>query len=390
MSDYRALEDFHTKHGLTKTVEESAALALKLGCHVCAGYVYEHVMAAYNQGLVTEDDISRAAIAAMRTRIRLGLFDEVCAFDNIPMDVISCKEHNGYSLETARRSMILLKNNGILPLGASRYNKIAVIGPNTDSRDALVGNYFGTAERYNAFLMGIQDAFGGRVFHSQGSHLYKLGTSGLTRPNDRIVEAVAIAQHCDVSILCIGLDANLEGEEGDAANALLQVWYPGPHGGEALEDILFGKTSPSGKLPVTFYEDADLLPDFTDYATKNRTYRFIEGNVLYPFGFGLTCSQVDCIDVSYKNGKVSVTAQNVGSVATEDVVQIYIKDNKSVHVVKNHRLCGFARIYLDASEKRLLKSKLTKLPLMWWTKQAGDLLILTALPFLQVPAGRMN
>jgi len=408
VSDYRALEDFHTKHGLTNTVEESAALALKLGCHVCAGYVYEHVMAAYNQGLVTEDDINRAAIVAMRTRIRLGLFDENCEYNNIPMDVISCKEHNDYSLEVAQRSMVLLKNNGILPLDAKKYNKLAVIGPNADSRDALIGNYFGTAERYNTFLMGIQDAFDGRVYYSEGCHLYKSGTSGLARANDRIAEAVATAQHCDVVVLCLGLDANLEGEAGDtgnefdsgdkydlklpqsqrtlveavlavgkptvivlaagsslnveadAADALIQAWYPGSHGGEALADILFGKISPSGKLPITFYETADLLPDFADYATKNRTYRFVEGNVLYPFGFGLTYSQVDCTDMAYADGKVRVTVQNVGKMATEDVVQVYIKDNKSPLAVKNHRLCGFARVHLNVNEKKVVEIELDK------------------------------
>ena len=412
VSDYRALEDFHTKHGLTKTVEESAAFALKLGCHVCAGYVYEHVMSAYNQGLVTEDDINRAAIAAMRTRIRLGLFDENCEFDNIPMDVISCKEHNNYSLEVALRSMVLLKNNGILPLDAAKYDKIAVIGPNADSRDALIGNYFGTAERYNTFLMGIQDAFEGkghgRVFYSLGSHLYKKGYSVLARPDDRIAEAVATTQHCDVVILCVGLDANLEGEEGDAGNefdsgdkfdlklpqgqrtlieavlavgkptvvvlasgsalnieadkadALIQAWYPGSHGGEALADILFGKISPSGKLPITFYESSDLLPNFSDYSTKNRTYRYAEGNVLYPFGFGLTYSQVDCDDIAYSDGIVRVKARNVGQTATEDVVQIYIKDNKSPHAVKNHRLCGFSRIHLNAGEEKTTEIEIDK------------------------------
>jgi len=408
VSDYRALEDFHTKHGLTETVEESAALALKLGCHVCAGYVYEHVMAAYNQGLVTEDDINRAAIAAMRTRIRLGLFDESCEYDNISMDVISCKEHNDYSLEVAKRSMVLLKNNGILPLDAKKYDKIAVIGPNADSRDALIGNYFGTAERHSTFLNGIQDAFDGRVYYSLGSHLFKKGYSGLARPNDRISEAVATAQHCDVVILCVGLDANLEGEEGDAGNefdsgdkydlrlpegqrtlieavlavgkptvvvvasgsslnveadkadALIQAWYPGAHGGQALADILFGKISPSGKLPLTFYETADLLPDFADYSAKNRTYRFVENNVQYPFGFGLTYSQVDCIDIAYSSGKATVTAQNVGKSATEDVLQIYVKDNKSSHAVRNHRLCGFARVSLAAGEKTTVEIELDK------------------------------
>lgn len=398
VSDYRALEDFHTKHGLTKTVEETAAVALKTGCHICAGYVYEHIMDAYNEGLISEEEITSAAVVAMRTRIRLGLFDENCEYDNIPFDVISCKEHMDYSLKTAKRSMVLLKNNGLLPLDASKYNTIGVIGPNADSRDALIGNYFGTAEQYDTFLMGIKKAFQGRVYYSLGSHLYKKGTSGLARPNDRIAEAVATAKHSDIVVLCVGLDAMLEGEEGDAGNefnsgdkydlklpasqrlliekvleagkptvvviasgsslnveadkadAIIQAWYPGSHGGEALADILFGKTSPSGKLPVTFYENADLLPDFADYAMTNRTYRFAENNVLYPFGYGLTYSKVEVNSLELTDGGLKASVRNTGKMQTEEVVQIYIKDLESEHAVKNHRLIGFKRICIKPDE----------------------------------------
>jgi len=408
VSDYRALEDFHTQHGLTENAVQTAALAVKRGCHVCAGYVYEHVMDAYNQGLLTEDDINKAAIAAMRTRIRLGLFAEENEFDKLGIDVIACKEHNDYSLETARRSMVLLKNNGILPLDPAQYSSIGVIGPNADSREALIGNYFGTAERYNTFLMGIQDAFPGRVFYSLGSHLFKSGTSSLSRPNDRISEAVATAKRSDVVILCVGLDADLEGEQGDAGNqfnagdkidlmlplgqriliekvlevgkptviviasgsslnvygekadAIIQAWYPGSHGGEALADILFGKVSPSGKLPVTFYETADKLPPFEDYSAKNRTYRFLDGNVLYPFGFGLTYGKVVCKNIAIKDDKILVTVENTGSTATEDVVQIYVKDNKSPLAVKNHRLCGFARVAFKPGETKEIVISLDK------------------------------
>ncbi|MCL2400266.1 MAG: glycoside hydrolase family 3 C-terminal domain-containing protein [Defluviitaleaceae bacterium] len=400
VSDYRALEDFHTNHGLTGDVVESAALALKKGCHVCAGYVYEHVMTAYEKNLVTEEDITKAAIAAMRTRIRLGLFDDKTEYDDIPFSVISCKEHHEKSLDVARKSMVLLKNNGILPLDAKKYKTIGVIGPNADSRDALIGNYFGTADKYVTFLDGITEAFDGRVYYSWGCGLVKASYSGLAlQDGDRYSEAVGTAEQSDVVILCVGLDANLEGEEGDAGNefdsgdkfdlrlpqsqrtliekvlavgkptiiviasgsslnvegdkadAIIQAWYPGARGGIALADILFGKVSPSGKLPLTFYEDSNLLPAFDDYATDGRTYRFIDldkGNVLYPFGFGLTYSKVECTDISYNRGVAKVKVKNAGTVDTEDVVQIYIKDCKSKHAVKNHKLCGFARVYLKA------------------------------------------
>ncbi|MCL2560330.1 MAG: glycoside hydrolase family 3 C-terminal domain-containing protein [Turicibacter sp.] len=399
VSDYRALEDFYKNHKLTGSDVETAAMAVEAGCHICAGYVYEHVMEAYEQGMLSEAAITKAAIASMRTRIRLGQFDTDCELDNVPLDVVSCKEHKQVSLEAAHKSMVLLQNNGILPLDASKYQTIGVIGPNANSREALQANYFGTADRYHTFLEGIQDACDGRVLYSLGAHLYKDSTTSLgLYKNDRIAEAVAVAQASDLAILCIGLDADLEGEEGDAGNqfasgdkinvllpesqrllvekvlevgkptvvvvasgsslnpetasadAIIQAWYPGSEGGTALADLLFGRVSPSGKLPITFYESCDPLPAFTDYSLKNRTYLYAENNVLYPFGYGLTYGQVVVKEVRYADGVATVTAENVGTVATEDVVQLYIKDNQSAHAVRNHRLCGFERVKLDAGE----------------------------------------
>ena len=403
VSDYRALEDFHTNHGLTETVAETAAIAVKKGCHVCAGYVYEHVMEAYDKGLLTEEDITKCAIAAMRTRIRLGLFCGKNEFDDIPFSVISSDAHKEKAIEAARKSMVLLQNNGILPLQAGKYKTIAVIGPNADSQEALIGNYFGTADRHVTFLEGIQDAFDGRVYYSKGCEIFKSGYSSLARQGDRYSEALGTAENADLVILCVGLDANLEGEEGDAGNefesgdkpdlklpqsqrilmekilamgkptvvvvasgsalnpeaekadALIQAWYPGALGGTALADILFGKVSPSGKLPLTFYETAELLPDFSDYSMKGRTYRFLEGNVLFPFGYGLTYSKVECTDVSYSGGVAKVTVKNSGKVDTEDVVQLYIKDNKSAHAVKNHKLCGYVRVNLKAGQSQTVE-----------------------------------
>ena len=395
VSDYRALEDFYKNHQLTKSDLETAAMAVEAGCHICAGYVYEHVMEAYEKGMLSEEAITKAAIASMRTRIRLGQFDEGCELDKVSLEVVSSKEHKQVSLEAAHKSMTLLKNNGILPLDVSKYQTIGVIGPNANSREALQANYFGTADRYHTFLEGIQDEFDGRVLYSLGAHLYKDSTTSLgLYKHDRIAEAVAVAKASEVVILCIGLDADLEGEEGDAGNqfasgdkvniklpdsqrllvekvlevgkptivviasgsslnveaevadAILQAWYPGSEGGIALADILFGKVSPSGKLPITFYESCDPLPAFTDYALKNRTYLYAENNVLYPFGYGLTYGKVVAKAVTFKAGVATVTVENKGTVATEDVVQLYIKDNKSPHAVRNHRLCGFKRVNL--------------------------------------------
>jgi len=320
VSDCWAINDFHAHHKVTETPEQSAAMALKAGCDINCGSTYLKMLDALAQGLVDEEDIRRACVHALRTRIRLGQLDKT-EYDDIPYSVISCAEHKSVALEAAESSAVLLKNNGILPLDPEKVRTIAVIGPNADSREALVGNYNGTADRYITFLQGIQDCFNGRVIYAEGCHLFRDRCQGLGQAGDRYAEAVSAAENADVVIACVGLDATLEGEEGDTGNefasgdkpdlllpesqrvllqklkatgkplvivlaagsainvetdcdALLDMWYSGQNGGKALGNILFGRTSPSGKLPVTFYKNADKLPDFCDYSMKNRTYRY--------------------------------------------------------------------------------------------------------------------
>ena len=401
VSDCWALRDFHTNHGVTKSAPESAALALKTGCDLNCGNTYLHLLIALNEGLITEEDLRKACVKLMRTRMRLGMFDKSTEYDGLDYEIVGCDEHKRFSLECSERSMVLLKNNGILPLDGSKYKSIGVIGPNADSVPALEGNYNGRADEYITFLSGIREAFDGRVYFSVGSHLYKDRCMQLGLPDDRISEAEIVAEHSDVVVLCVGLDATIEGEEGDTGNefssgdkndlrlpesqrklinavvakgkpviivtaagsainveadcdALIHAWYPGQFGGRALANIIFGKVSPSGKLPVTFYEDASRLPDFSDYSLKDRTYRYAKGNILYPFGFGLTYSETECSGLTFENGVASVKITNTGIRATEDVVQFYIKAY-SENAVPNHSLCGFKRVALDAGESETVQ-----------------------------------
>ena len=173
VSDCWAIRDFHEHHGLTANPVESAALAIKSGCDVNCGCTYAYLLAALNEGLITEEHIRNACIHLMRTRIRLGMFDDKTEYDDIPYTVVACREHKAVSLKCAEKSMVLLKNNGILPLDESRLHTIAVIGPNSDSRIALEGNYNGTADKYVTFLDGIRERFDGRVIYAEGCHLYK-------------------------------------------------------------------------------------------------------------------------------------------------------------------------------------------------------------------------
>ena len=404
ISDCWAVNDFHTKHKLTKTPEESAALALTCRIDCNCGDSYEHLLPAILSGLASEKDATESATRLMTTRVKLGMFDDACEYDEIGYDKVSCDEHKALSQQTAEKSIVLLKNNGILPLDKAKYKSIGVIGPNAASIDALRGNYYGTADEYVTFLDGIREAYDGRIYFSEGSHLFKESLQPLAEPGDGYAEAISVAEHSDLVILCVGLDATIEGEEGDTGNAfaagdkmdlylpksqqilvekvlaqnkptiivvaagsainpkgekadaIVHAWYSGQFGGRALANILFGKVSPSGKLPVTFYETADLLPDFEDYSMKNRTYRYLENNVLYPFGYGLTYAQIRCNSVNYDKdlNVATVEVENFGTVASDEVVQLYMKDEKSIWAAKNHKLCGFRRVHLKKGEKAVL------------------------------------
>ena len=412
VSDCWAIKDFHENHKITKNARESAALALKRGCDVNCGNTYLHLLGAVEDGLITEEDITRSAERALTARYLLGLF-EGSEYDKIPYEKVECKEHIEEALNVARKGCVLLKNDGVLPLDKSKIKTIGVVGPNADSRAALIGNYHGTSSRYITVLEGIQDEVGEdvRVLYSQGCHLYKDRVENLAWPQDRISEAVITAEHSDVVVICVGLDETLEGEEGDTGNSdasgdkkdlhlpkvqeeliekvtavgkptvvvlmagsaidlnyaqencngILLAWYPGARGGKAVADLLFGKVSPSGKLPVTFYKDLEGMPEFTDYTMKGRTYRYMEKEPLYPFGYGLTYGNVEVTDGKLLNQvtadsdiEVEVTVENKGKTATEEVVQLYIKDLESPLAVRNHSLCGFKRVSLEPGEKKKL------------------------------------
>ncbi|MCR5420935.1 MAG: glycoside hydrolase family 3 C-terminal domain-containing protein [Lachnospiraceae bacterium] len=422
VSDCWAIRDFHEHHMVTKTMEESAALALKKGCDVNCGNTYLYLMQAYKDGYITQEDITLSAVRLFTTRFMLGLFDPN-EYDSIPYEKVECSKHLELSEKVAEKSMVLLKNDDFLPLDKKGIKTLGVIGPNANSRMALIGNYHGTASRYTTILEGIQDEAKEdfRVLFSEGAHLYKDRVEHLALENDRLAEAKVVAKHSDVVVLVLGLDETLEGEEGDTGNryasgdktsldfpdsqtalakavietgkpvvlavmtgsamdisfaakadnvkSIIQTWYPGAEGGRAFANILFGKKSPSGKLPVTLYNSLEELPEFTDYSMKGRTYRYIEKAAQYPFGFGLTYGRISVKNAEFdinslkeavkdtelidsKKFKLKVNIINEGSCPIEEVIQIYIKDIDSKWAVRNHSLCAFKRVELKAGEEK--------------------------------------
>ena len=408
VSDCWAIADFHLHHKVTDSPEESAALALEMGCDVNCGNTYIYMMKAYEKGLVTEEQIRLAATRLFTTRYLLGIMGEGSEFDAIPITAVEQPAHLAEARKATEKTCVLLKNDGILPLDTEKIKTLAVIGPNADSRVALVGNYHGTSSRYVTVLEGIQDAVGEdvRVLYAQGCHLFREKEEHLGQQDDRISEALAMAEAADAVVLVVGLDETLEGEEGDTGNAaasgdkidlllpapqremldavlavgkpaviclmagssidlgeagekangVLLTWYPGARGGKSVADILLGKVSPSGKLPLTFYhnEQLALMPEFTDYAMQGRTYRYFEHEPLYPFGYGLTYGDVyaesACAEKQGEDVLVKVKLHNAGSVATEDVAQVYVQNEGSANAPVHPRLCGFKRVCIPAGE----------------------------------------
>ena len=288
------------------------------------------------------------------------------------------------NLKAAMKSAVLLKNEDkLLPLDIKKYKTIGVIGPNANNRKALVGNYEGTASQYITVVEGIQEYAGdeARVLYSDGCHLYKDKIENLAVANDRIAEVKGICEYSDIVICCMGLDAGLEGEEGDQGNqyasgdkpnlnlpgiqeevletvaacgkpvvlvllsgsalainwpaehipAILYGGYPGAQGGRAIAKLLFGEASPEGKLPITFYKSSEELPEFTDYAMKGRTYRYMEQEALFPFGYGLSYTDFEIsnvklsADVVTKEGiRVEADISNVGEYDSAQTLQIYV------------------------------------------------------------------
>lgn len=299
----------------------------------------------------------------------------------------------------------------ILPVDKNTLKSIAVIGPNADSRAALIGNYFGTASEYVTVLEGIREAVNEdtRIYYAEGCPIYNEKASVLGEKYDRFAEAISAAERSDLVVMCLGLDADLEGEEGDTGNefasgdkpnldlpglqqellerihktgkpiilvllsgsalavnwadenipAIIQGWYPGSQGGRAIASLIFGDYSPSGRLPVTFYRSTEELPDFRDYSMENRTYRYMKQEALYPFGYGLSYSKFEYSNLSLdqtnidlgQDVNVSVVVKNVGNYEADEVVQLYLKDVEASVRVPNWELKGVKRISLKPGEE---------------------------------------
>ncbi|MCR9099656.1 MAG: glycoside hydrolase family 3 C-terminal domain-containing protein [bacterium] len=411
VSDCGALNDFHSGHNVTDDVVESAALALEAGVDVnCGGTYTKGLQRAVEQGLVTEDLVDQTLKTLWRTRFRLGLFDPPGSnpFDNISPEAVNSPEHRALSREAARQSMVLLKNNGILPLSRN-LESIAVVGPHAASTDILLANYYGVTSNAVTVLEGITNkiGIGTKVFYKYGVRPYQDNAN----PVDWVTGS---AMSLDAVVAVMGISGLIEGEEGesiasatkgdrtelglpanqveflktlrsrgetpiilvvtggspvslaeveDLVDAILWVWYPGEEGGNAVADLIFGSASPSGRLPITFPKSLDQLPPYEDYSMAGRTYRYMKEEPLYPFGYGLSYTTFEYKSItagstSLSKGvptTISATVTNTGQTGAEEVVQLYASWPESGDAAPLFDLKGVERVYLYPGQTKTVQ-----------------------------------
>ena len=417
VSDCWAVRDFWKSHKVCDTPAEAAALAIKRGCDLNCGETYTHALAAVRAGLLDEADIDRALRRLLRTRAKLGLFDppEENPWRDLGHADIDTPAARALALRTARESVVLLKNDaGLLPLDPAKLRRLHVVGPHAASLQALVGNYHGLSGRLVSILEGIAEKTG-----TATSATLSFAPGGPVA-HESLTTNIGEYWGSDAIVACFGLDGTLEGEEGDAidaddtgdrlrielpmnqlrmlrrirdtgrpvilllfggspiavppdiADAILWVGYPGEEGGTAVADILFGDVAPSGHLPITWPRATADLPPFDDYAMAGRTYKFMEKEPLWPFGFGLSYTtfafgEPRRADGSAVSGAVpadgkslafEVPVRNTGSRDGTCVAQVYVAKAERGPLDARCALKAFARVDVPAGGEALARFEL--------------------------------
>ncbi|MBN2083681.1 MAG: glycoside hydrolase family 3 C-terminal domain-containing protein [Anaerolineales bacterium] len=443
VSDCGAVAYIYLYHGLVNSEEEAAALAVTSGCDLECGCTYgipchfNTLKRAALHNLVSMEDLKRSVKRLFTARFRLGMFDppERVPYAQIPFSVVDSPQHREAALEAARQSLVLLKNKGnLLPLAKENIRSIAVIGPNADNTMVLEGNYQGTPAEPVSVLAGI------RAMVSADTAVRYARGCGITSGSDaETEEALQAARASEVVVMVMGLSQQLEGEQGQqegnppgitsmgdrislnlpavqedllkavfntgkpvilvlmggsavAINwadenipAILEAWYPGQAGGTAVAEALFGLTNPGGRLPVTFYRSTKDLPAFDSYEMENRTYRYFQGDPLYPFGYGLSYTSfayrnLEITPAEIRSGEsvsVQVEVENTGSVAGDEVAQLYLTDVEASQPVPRLQLQGFTRLHLLPGEKQTVRFTITPAQMSFagedgeWILEAG-------------------
>lgn len=400
VSDCAAILDVVYKHKKTFNPAKGAAMAVNAGCDLECGAVYSLLPLSVGLGYISKETLRKSVARLMAIRSSLGMFDDACPFNKITIKENATPEHEAQAVKMAEKGIVLLENDGTLPLPENA-QKIFITGYNADNKLAYLGNYFGDPSHFVMVTDAVSE-YNRETEFIKGIHLYD------SSKNIDEEQALKKAQESDIILMCTGIDSSIEGEEAGGAlaggggnigkqgdretidlplnqqkyiekliktgkkiillnfsggcinfgrfknrvNAIVQCWYPGAQGGKAVADILFGKCSPSGKLPVTFYNSVDDLPDFCDYSMQNRTYRYFKGDVQYPFGYGKTYTKFALENAEIRENKIRSIIKNIGEFESETVLQLYVTCPKAEFETPIKSLIGFKRISLKPQEEK--------------------------------------
>lgn len=421
VSDCWALDDIWARHKVVEEKTEAAAMAANAGVNLNCGYIYKFLPQAIESGLITEATLDEILKPLMITRFKLGMFDpdELNPYSSISSEIVNSENHKSIAYESAVKSIVLLQNkNQVLPLDADTLKNLLVVGPTTADLTVLLGNYNGFSGDLNTMLEGIVDRVdvGTVVEYSQGFMYH----------NDSLFHGFWQAQRTDAVIVGLGINSLYEGEEGDAmlnpnggdrldislpgnqieylkkikenigdkplivvitggsamaipevcelADAILFAWYPGEQGGNAIADLIFGKQNPSGRLPVTFYRSTSDLPEFDDYGMEGRTYKYFDGDPLFPFGFGLSYSSFEYSDlrISQNNNTIdlSLIIKNFSERDGEEVVQVYARKINPDFWRPRKQLIGFQRKIVKANQELGVEMRIDLDQLKYWDEKS--------------------
>lgn len=385
VSDCGAIDDFY-KEGRHETYLNDPTTAVSraviTGTDLECGSSYSHLVDAVKEGKITEAQIDKSLKRLLVARFDLGEMDYEAgiAWDRIPEDLLACEEHHKVALKMTQETMVLLQNNGTLPLAkAGRY---FITGPNAANEVAILGNYNGTPRHAVSAQEGIVSKVGAEnIVKSAGEADVIIYVGGISpqlegesmkvnKPGfnggDRTTIELPAEQRAEIASLAgTGkpvVYVNMSGSaialapEAEVCAAILQAWYGGECAGEAIADVLFGDVNPSGKLPVTFYKsDAD-LPDFQNYDMAGRTYRYFDGEPLWPFGFGLSYTTFKYGLATLEGEILTVPVTNTGLRDGDEVVQVYIRRDEDTEGPRMS-LKGFKRVTIPAG--RTVKVEIT-------------------------------
>lgn len=420
-SDCWAIKDFAQNHKTHSNNTEAVSDALLSGTDLECGDLYQLLEQGVKKGLISEREVNVSLTRLFEILFKLGMFDPAdrVPYASINGEVLECDAHKKHAYEMAQKSMVLLKNEkNILPLQASKIKRIALIGPNADDAHTLLANYYGTPSEIITPYKSLEKRFGHKM---KINHIKGVGFVDKLKEAPSFEQVATEAKKSDVIIFVGGISADFEGEAGDAgaggyagfasgdrtsiklpavqtallkelkktgrplivvnmsgsimnfewesqqADAILQAWYGGQAAGDAIVDVLFGDYNPAGRMPLTTYMNDEDLPPFEDYSMANRTYRYFNGEVRYPFGYGLSYTSFSYAplenDTVIKTGspvKVSTRVKNTGKRDGDEVVQLYVMHPKSdLTRIPACALKGFKRIHLRQGEEREITFTLT-------------------------------